>query len=119
VKCRSPYREGNVETHANELPGAVPEPEHHAVDQINELRSKVSQLENAVDSHAAVDQAISVIVAVGRLTPAQAWDLLRETSMRTNINLRHVSQLVIAWGVTGHLAADIREESTRRQSTIG
>jgi hypothetical protein len=87
VKCRSPYREGNVETHANELPGAVPEPENHAVDQINELRSKVAQLENAVDSHAVIDQAIGVIVAVGRLTPGQAW---------------------------GKLAADIREELATR-----
>ncbi|MBW8703094.1 hypothetical protein MBT84_26200 [Streptomyces sp. MBT84] len=71
-----------------------------------------------MDSHAVIDQEISVIVAVGRLTPAQAWDLLRETSMRTNINLRHVSELLIAWGVTGRLAADIREESTRRLSNI-
>ncbi|KUJ33736.1 hypothetical protein ADL25_43905 [Streptomyces sp. NRRL F-5122] len=103
-----------MESHANELPGAVPEPENHAVDQINELRSKVAQLENAVDSHAVIDQAIGIIVAVGRLTPGQAWDLLREASMSTNIKLRHVAELVVTWGVTGKLAADIREELATR-----
>lgn len=109
-----PFRGGNVESHANELPGAVPEPENHADDQVNELRSKVAQLEKAMDSHAAIDQAIGVIVAVGRLTLGQAWDLLRETSMSTNIKLRHVAELVVTWGVTGKLASDIREELASR-----
>ncbi|MFJ9762064.1 ANTAR domain-containing protein [Streptomyces sp. NPDC101149] len=103
-----------METHANEFPGAVPEPENHAVGQIHELQTKVAQLERAVDSHAVIDQAIGVVVAVGRMTPAQAWDLLRETSMSTNIKLRHVAELIVTWGVTGHLVADIREELASR-----
>ncbi|MGW1047501.1 ANTAR domain-containing protein [Streptomyces sp. NPDC002547] len=101
-------------THANEPPEAVPDPGDHPVEQIKKLRGKVTQLEQAVGSHAVIDQAIGVIVAVGRLTPAEAWDLLRETSMCTNIKLRHVAELVIAWGTTGHLAADICQELARR-----
>jgi hypothetical protein len=48
------------------------------------------------------------------MTPAEVWDVLRETSMCTNIKLRHVAELVVSWGRTGVLAADIREEIHRR-----
>jgi hypothetical protein len=34
--------------------------------------------------------------------------------MSTNIKLRHVAELVVTWGVTGKLAADIREELATR-----
>ncbi|MEU6324530.1 ANTAR domain-containing protein [Streptomyces sp. NPDC047009] len=73
-------------------------------------------MERAVYSHAVIDQAIGVVVAVGRLTPADAWDLLRETSMCTNTKLRHVAELVVTLGVTGNLVADIREDLARRLS---
>jgi AmiR/NasT family two-component response regulator len=82
--------------------------------QIRDLESKVGQLENAVESHAVIDQATGVLVAVGRLSPGEAWDVLRETSMSTNIKLRHVAELVVAWGTTGHLATDIQGELSRR-----
>ncbi|MFJ6123417.1 ANTAR domain-containing protein [Streptomyces sp. NPDC092129] len=101
-------------THADEFSEAAAEPGDHTAERIKELQGKVAQLEQAVDSHALIDQAIGVIVAVGRLTPDTAWDLLRETSMCTNIKLRHVAELVITWGATGHLAADLREELARR-----
>ncbi|MDX3263802.1 ANTAR domain-containing protein [Streptomyces sp. MI02-2A] len=103
-----------MEIHEDGLPGAVQEPETDTVDHIKQLETKVAQLERAVDSHAVIDQAIGVIVAVARMTPAQAWDLIRETSMCTNIKLRHVAELIVAWGTTGALAADIREEIYRR-----
>ncbi|MEV5472792.1 ANTAR domain-containing protein [Streptomyces sp. NPDC052207] len=96
------------------LPGAAQEPDGHLPGEVEELEVKVAQLQQAVDSHAVVDQAIGVLVAVGRLTPDKAWDVLRETSMGTNIKLRHVAEMVVTWGVTGELVADIREELTRR-----
>ncbi|MEU6656374.1 ANTAR domain-containing protein [Streptomyces sp. NPDC046900] len=83
---------------------------------MEQLQAKVAQLERAVYSHAVIDQAIGVVVAVGRLTPADAWDLLRETSMCTNTKLRHVAELVVTLGVTGNLVADIREDLARRLS---
>ncbi|MGW2940051.1 ANTAR domain-containing protein [Streptomyces sp. NPDC001156] len=96
------------------LPEAAQETENPAADDIQELQTKVAQLEHAVDSHAVIDQAIGIVVAVGRLTAAEAWDVLRETSMCTNIKLRYVAELVLAWGETGNLSANIREELARR-----
>ncbi|GAA1283758.1 hypothetical protein GCM10009646_84150 [Streptomyces aureus] len=63
---------------------------------------------------AVVDQAAGVLIAVGRMTSAEAWDVLRETSMRTDIKLRHVAELLVEWGRTGALCADIRTELDRQ-----
>ncbi|MFD8034091.1 ANTAR domain-containing protein [Streptomyces sp. NPDC059717] len=100
-------------SHANEFSYTVPEPEPRTDEQLKDLQGKFAHLEQA-DAHALIDQAICVIVAVGGLTPAEAWDLLRETSMHTNIELRQVSELVIAWGAAGELSSDLREELARR-----
>lgn len=48
--------------------------------------------------------------AVGELTPDQGWDVMREVSQHTNINLRHVSEPLIEWALTGNLCVDIRAE---------
>ncbi|MFB7999566.1 ANTAR domain-containing protein [Streptomyces sp. NPDC056002] len=63
---------------------------------------------------AVVDQAAGVLIAVGRMSSAEAWDVLRETSMRTDIKLRHVAELLVEWGRTGALCADIRIELDRQ-----
>ncbi|MFH8736500.1 ANTAR domain-containing protein [Streptomyces sp. NPDC017964] len=63
---------------------------------------------------AVVDQAVGVVIAVGRLTSAEAWDVLRETSMRTDIKLHHVAELLVEWGRSGALCADIRIELDRQ-----
>ncbi|WP_328419179.1 ANTAR domain-containing protein [Streptomyces sp. NBC_00443] len=98
-------------------PSAVQTDESPAT-RIPELESKVGQLEHTVESHAVIDQAMGVLIAVGRLSAAEAWDVLRETSMSTNIKLRHVAELVVTWGATGHLATDIRSELSRRLAPI-
>ncbi|MGW6485682.1 ANTAR domain-containing protein [Streptomyces sp. NPDC055056] len=74
------------------------------------LSEENAQLRHAVRSHAVVDQAIGVLLAVGTLTPDQGWDVLREVSQRTNIKLRHVAELLVEWARTGKLAADIQTE---------
>ncbi|WP_055489115.1 ANTAR domain-containing protein [Streptomyces sp. TP-A0356] len=102
-----------MEAHAGKLPGAVQEPETRP-DRVRQLQTEVAQLQHALTSHAVIDQAIGVIIAVGRMTPAEAWDVLRETSMCTNIKLRHVADLVVTWGQGGVLAADIRDELSVR-----
>jgi AmiR/NasT family two-component response regulator len=104
-----------VQSHSHKFAAAVQEPQSPAC-EIQQLQTKVAQLERAVHSHAVIDQAIGVVVAAERLTPAEAWDLLRETSMCTNTKLRHVAELVITLGVTGNLTADIREQLARRLS---
>ncbi|BFO17711.1 hypothetical protein SHKM778_40990 [Streptomyces sp. KM77-8] len=55
-----------------------------------------------------VDQAIGMVVALGRVSPDQAWTVLREVSQRTNIKLRNVADLILVWGRTGLLPADVR-----------
>ncbi|MFI5662768.1 ANTAR domain-containing protein [Streptomyces sp. NPDC051684] len=79
-----------------------------------ELEAKVEQLKEAVTSHAEVDQAIGVVIAVGGVTPAEAWDVLREVSMRTNTRLRLVARQLIAWPRTHELDPAIRVELERQ-----
>ncbi|MFK4066001.1 ANTAR domain-containing protein [Streptomyces sp. NPDC029674] len=86
----------------------TPEEAERPADTVARLKEGVEQLRHAVESHATVDQAIGIVVALGRLTPDEAWDVLREVSQQTNVKLRHVADLVVTWGRTGHLPADIR-----------
>ncbi|MER5880637.1 ANTAR domain-containing protein [Streptomyces sp. NPDC001910] len=74
------------------------------------MRGENAQLQEAVHSHAVVDQAIGVVLAAGQLTPDQGWDVLREVSQRTNTKLRHVSEQIITWARTGHLCSEIHAE---------
>ncbi|MCX5442765.1 ANTAR domain-containing protein [Streptomyces sp. NBC_00056] len=66
-----------------------------------------------------IDQAAGVLIAVGRMTSAEAWDVLRETSMRTDIKLRNVAELLVEWGRSGALCADIRTELNRQLAQRG
>ncbi|CQR65994.1 ANTAR domain-containing protein [Streptomyces leeuwenhoekii] len=79
-------------------------------EQIFELQEQVRQLKEAVVSHAVVDQAIGMIVALGRVAPDQAWAVLKEVSQHTNIKLRSVAEMILAWGRTGVMPAQIRAE---------
>lgn len=102
-----------MDSPADNLPGAVQE--LRTPDRIRHLENQVSQLQQAVTSHAVIDQAIGVIVAVGHMTPEEAWAALCETSMCTTIKLRHVADLVVACRQgERELAADVRDELSRR-----
>ncbi len=81
--------------------------------KVEELEETVGQLAHAVNSHADVDQAIGVILAVSEKTPAEAWDVLREVSMRTNTKLHRLAELVLAWGQGNDLPEEIRSELDR------
>ncbi|NUV63435.1 ANTAR domain-containing protein [Streptomyces sp. CAI-85] len=78
--------------------------------RIVELEEEVEQLKAAVSSHAVVDQAIGMMVALGRVSPDQGWDVLKEVSQHTNIKLRNVAELILIWGREGEIPADIRTE---------
>ncbi|WP_404199708.1 ANTAR domain-containing protein [Streptomyces tauricus] len=84
--------------------------EESAVERVEELRDENAQLQEAVRSHAVVDQAIGVVIVLGRLTPQQGWDILREISQHTNTKLRHVAQLLVDWARTGQLDPDLHKE---------
>jgi AmiR/NasT family two-component response regulator len=79
-------------------------------DRIAELQAQVDQLKEAVTSHAVVDQAIGMMVALGRVTPDEGWQVLREVSQHTNIRLRNIAELILIWGRRGDIPADVRAE---------
>ncbi|WP_343041893.1 ANTAR domain-containing protein [Streptomyces typhae] len=71
------------------------------------LRAEAEHLRRAAASHAVVDQAIGVLIAAGRLTPEQGWQVLRGVSQHRNVKLRRVAELVVGWGSGGQLPPDI------------
>ncbi|MGW2231562.1 ANTAR domain-containing protein [Streptomyces formicae] len=74
------------------------------------LEEEVDHLKKAVDSHATVDQAIGIVVALGQVTPEQGWDVLQEVSQHTNIKLRTIADLIVTWGQNGELPAEVQAE---------
>jgi small nuclear ribonucleoprotein (snRNP)-like protein len=77
-------------------------------ERIFELQEEIQQLKEAVVSHAVVDQAIGMVVALGRVSPDQGWAVLKEVSQHTNIKLRNVAELILVWGCTGMMPQEIR-----------
>ncbi|MFE1252052.1 ANTAR domain-containing protein [Streptomyces sp. NPDC058735] len=77
-------------------------------ERILALQEEVHQLKAAVVSHAVVDQAIGMVMALGRLSPDQGWAVLKEVSQHTNIKLRSVAELILVWGRTGIMPEQIR-----------
>ncbi|MER8220628.1 ANTAR domain-containing protein [Streptomyces sp. NPDC094143] len=63
------------------------------------LERENAQLRQAVDSHATVDQAIGVLVAVHRLAPTAGFEVLREVSQHANVKLHAVAETVIDWAL--------------------
>ncbi|MET9443739.1 ANTAR domain-containing protein [Streptomyces sp. NPDC006610] len=89
---------------------SVPSGPDDGADRLRELEEQVAQLKEAVASHAVVDQAIGMMVALGRLTPDQGWAVLKDVSQHTNVKLRHIAELVLIWGRNGELPPRIRAE---------
>ncbi|MEZ7003016.1 ANTAR domain-containing protein [Streptomyces sp. AD55] len=77
-------------------------------DQIFALQEQVRQLKEAVVSHAVVDQAIGMIVVLGRVGPDEGWAVLKEVSQHTNIKLRNVAETILVWGRTGVMPEPVR-----------
>ncbi|MEU9171750.1 ANTAR domain-containing protein [Streptomyces sp. NPDC048420] len=78
--------------------------------RIFELQEEIDQLKEAVFSHAVVDQAIGMVVALGRITPDQGWEVLKDVSQHTNIKLRNVADMILIWGRSGEMPPEIRAE---------
>lgn len=79
-------------------------------DQVFALQAEIDQLKQAVTSHAVVDQAIGMMVALGRVAPEQGWEVLKEVSQHTNIKLRNIAEMVLIWGRAGEMPSEIRAE---------
>jgi hypothetical protein len=89
---------------------ATPHEPADGTDRIIELEEEVEQLKEAMVSHAVVDQAIGMIVALGRVAPEQGWAVLKDVSQHTNIKLRRVAELILSWGRDGEMPPEIRVE---------
>lgn len=74
------------------------------------LEQESAQLKRAVTSHAAIDQAIGVVVALGRIAPEEGWCVLRDVSQRTNTKLRTVADRILDFGQGGVLPEPLRTE---------
>ncbi|WP_037679745.1 ANTAR domain-containing protein [Streptomyces griseus] len=88
----------------------VPEEPDDETGRIFQLQEEIDQLKEAIVSHAVVDQAIGMVVALGRVAPDDGWAVLREVSQHTNIKLRSVAELIVLWGRSGDMPPQIRGE---------
>jgi len=77
-------------------------------ERIFELQEEVQQLKEAIVSHAVVDQAIGMVVALGRVTPDEGWSVLKDVSQHTNVKLRNVAEMILVWGRSGVLPPETR-----------
>ncbi|MEW2626005.1 ANTAR domain-containing protein [Streptomyces sp. NPDC048106] len=74
------------------------------------LLERNRQLEQAVTSHAVIDQAIGAVVVLGRLAPEEAWRALRDVSQRTNTKMRTVAAHILDYAQGGTLPEAVRVE---------
>lgn len=108
------------------LAPAVPVPDHEerAGDvpptdgELEGLRRERAQLRQAIASRAVVDQARGVLMAAGSCGPQRAWEVLVDTSQRTNTKLRRVAEMVVASAaggeeVRGPVARQLRQSLAR------
>ena len=77
-----------------------------AVDgQVVDHDIRIRQLEEALESHAVVDQARGVLMATHRIDADAAWSLLVRVSSHQNIKVRTLAEAVIIL-VTSPVPAD-------------
>ncbi|MEU1801644.1 ANTAR domain-containing protein [Streptomyces sp. NPDC019937] len=77
-------------------------------EEVAALQVEVDQLRQAVISHAVIDQAIGVLIAVTGLRSDEGWKVLREVSQHTNIKVREIARHVLWWAHSGWLPQQIR-----------
>ncbi|MEU1480405.1 ANTAR domain-containing protein [Streptomyces sp. NPDC005760] len=76
--------------------------------KISDLQDEIGQLQEAIVSHAVIDQAIGVVITLGTLRPDQGFEVLREVSQHTNIKLRQISEQLVDWVHSEQLPEEIR-----------
>ncbi|MFC9926185.1 ANTAR domain-containing protein [Streptomyces sp. NPDC127190] len=78
--------------------------------EYDRLLAENEQLQQAVTSHAVIDQAIGAVVVLGRIAPEEAWRALRDVSQRTNTKLRTVAEHILDYVQGGPLPEPERIE---------
>jgi PAS domain S-box-containing protein len=72
-----------------------------AVDRVIDRRdsaAKQEQLEQAIESHRLIGQAVGILIERHRTTPVEAFETLRQASLHRNIKLREIATRVIESG---------------------
>lgn len=64
-------------------------------DRRSDAAARIRQLEEALESHALVDQARGVLMATHRIDADAAWGLLVRVSSHQNIKVRTLAEAVI------------------------
>jgi hypothetical protein len=90
--------------------------------ELKRLRSELAQLRRAMESRPVIDQARGMVMAIGPCTSEAAWEVLVESSQRTNTKLRNVAEALVAstdgttpipLALRSALAASLRTHRTR------
>lgn len=81
-----------------------------AADKIARLSEENAQMQQAVASHAVIDQAIGVLVAVWQVPPVDGWQVLREVSQSLNIKLHAVAAEVVDWPLGRPMSQPVARE---------
>ncbi|MGW2640025.1 ANTAR domain-containing response regulator [Streptomyces sp. NPDC001348] len=87
-----------------EPPAPAPVPSAVALERAEKLRvlqEEIGQLRRAIVSRPVIDQARGILMATHGCTSDQAWDILRETSQRSNTKLHSVAAAVTAAATAG------------------
>ncbi|MFE9476198.1 ANTAR domain-containing protein [Streptomyces griseofuscus] len=83
-------------------------------DKIVRLNEENAQLQQAVVSHAVIDQAVGVLVAVWQVPPTDGWEVLVEVSQHCNLKLRAVAEDVVGWPLGRPLPQEVERELEAR-----
>ena len=79
---------------------------------LDEVRALIGRLRRAISSHEAVGQGVGVLVATYRMSPEQAWSILRSTSQRTNTKVAALARAIV------ELAADLPATDPAVHATV-
>ncbi|MFI6023701.1 ANTAR domain-containing protein [Streptomyces sp. NPDC051287] len=90
-------------------PSAPDDPQNE--EKMARLLEENAQLRQAVDSHAVIDQAIGVLMAVHRTPPADGWHVLREVSQHANVKLHAAADEITGWALGARpMSAPVHKE---------
>ncbi|MET8168797.1 ANTAR domain-containing protein [Streptomyces sp. NPDC005329] len=67
------------------------------------------EISRAVGSHATVDRAIGVLIAVHGISPPAGLEVLSEVSQRTGIKLHSVAETLLGWALGQPLPEPVRQ----------
>ncbi|MEU8717640.1 ANTAR domain-containing protein [Streptomyces sp. NPDC048663] len=108
---------GNGRPVPRDMPGLVRQAE--VARQIAQLKEEIDQLQEAIASHAVIDQAIGVVISLGKLCPEQGFEVLRTVSQHTNTKLRKVAALIVNWPGGGPLPDAVHQALEQALTEVG